>query len=384
MRNVFFLVCGLLWLMAPLELAAKNKEKVDRIALAALLIKDGHLDRADAVLAEVDTKQKGLDLGRYYTLRGVIGLRTKSYVKASLFLQKALLQKGVDPMVGLFLAQARFRLSRYAEALQALKEVPAQALELPGTLLLRAQCLWRLGKKQEAYRWVALGAKRFPTNEGFVRLQVMWLLKLDIFEQGQRLGWRYLQDPKRKVEDYLALGEMMRRRRQPLRAALWLEQARLRFPAEQRVLLMLARCYLEGRKTYAAAVLLEQASRHERKLIVEAAELYRRAGQRWKALYLNAQVLDQKAKIKQRLGLLIEMERFEEAAAMGPRLSRLELLEDQRIMYALGFAAFEVGRYQKARVWLSKITDRTLFQKSIALRKAMQTCLAQQDAWWCP
>jgi len=361
-----------------------SKNQVDRLALAALLIKDGHFDRADAVLSEIDLRQKNVSLARYYSLRGAIGLHTKAYVKAALYLRKAVEQKGIDPMVWLFLAQARFQLGRYAKALEALQHAPPQAFNLAGTWLLQAQSLWKLKRFHAAYQVIEEGSKRFSKEDGFLRLKVLWLLEKNLIKQAHSLGWRYLQAPTRSTEDYLGLAEAMRRRKQPLHAALWLEQALLRFPNHPQVLMLLARCYLENRKTLIAASFLERAAQKDRKLLVEAAELYRRAGQPWKALYLNAQVTDQKAKIKQRLGLLIEMKRFEEAAVMGSRLSRLDLLEDQRVLYALGFASFQIGRYKTAHSWLSQITDPSLFQRSIALRKTMQSCLREQEAWWCP
>ncbi|MCK6508745.1 tetratricopeptide repeat protein [Myxococcota bacterium] len=361
-----------------------SKNQVDRLALAALLIKDGHFDRADAVLSEIDLRQKNVSLARYYSLRGAIGLHTKAYVKAALYLRKAVEQKGVDPMVWLFLAQARFQLGRYAKALEALQHAPPQAFNLGGTLLLQAQSLWKLKRFHAAYQAIEQGSKRFSKEDGFLRLKVLWLLEKNLIEQAHVLGWHYLQAPRRSAEDHLGLAEAMRRRKQPSYAALWLEQALLRFPSHPQILMLLARCYLENRKTLTAAIFLERAAQKDRKLLVEAAELYRRAGQPWKALYLNAQVADQKAKIKQRLGLLIEMKRYEEAAVMGSRLSRLDLLEDQRVLYALGFAAFQIGRYKTAHSWLAQITDPSLFQRSIALRKTMQSCLKEQEAWWCP
>jgi len=46
----------------------------DRLALAALLIRDRHFERAEAVLGQVDPQQEGLDLARLHTLRGLVAL----------------------------------------------------------------------------------------------------------------------------------------------------------------------------------------------------------------------------------------------------------------------------------------------------------------------
>ena len=68
-------------------------------------------------------------------------------------------------------------------------------------------------------------------------------------------------------------------------------------------------------------MLLERVARTEPKYVVEAAELFRRSGRLERALFLNKRIADQKAKIKQRLQILLELERFEMIVAMEARHS---------------------------------------------------------------
>ena len=67
------------------------------------------------------------------------------------------------------------------------------------------------------------------------------------------------------------------------------------------------------------------------------AELYRQSGQMERALCRNRLVADQTEKIKQRLTLLIEGERYEESAALLDRVERLGLLSNESIAYALAY-----------------------------------------------
>jgi tetratricopeptide (TPR) repeat protein len=131
----------------------------------------------------------------------------------------------------------------------------------------------------------------------------------------------------------------------------------------------------------AAAELLARAAHRKPKYRVEAAELYRRAGRLVSALYLNEQAEDQKAKVRQRLGLMIELGRFEEAAAMTPRLSRLGLLDDQSIVYALAYAFYKTGDFEETERWLKRLTKPELFRRAIQLRKAIQAC--KEMGWSC-
>jgi hypothetical protein len=93
-------------------------------------------------------------------------------------------------------------------------------------------------------------------------------------------------------------------------------------------------------------------------------------------------VSDQQAKFKQRLGLLIEQERFEEAAALEPRLSRLGLLEDQELVYGLAYSYFRVGKLRQAEGWLQRISAPDLFHKVVELRRVMAAC--REAGWQCP
>src|SRR5690606_36566268 len=116
-------------------------------------------------------------------------------------------------------------------------------------------------------------------------------------------------------------------------------------------------------------------------LISEAAELYRRAGRLRRALMLNGQITDQATKFKQRLALMLEMRRYEQAAAMSPDLKRVGLFEDQDIIYALAYAQFMVGDFEQAEAGLQRLTRSDLFRKASELRRAMQGCI--EESWKC-
>jgi tetratricopeptide (TPR) repeat protein len=178
---------------------------------------------------------------------------------------------------------------------------------------------------------------------------------------------------------YLTLGETLRRSRQFSEATLILEMARLKFPRIEKIIISLAHTYMDNDKPLIAAKLFEEASMINPKYISESAELYRLAGHYYRALYLNSQVTDQTVKTKQRLGILLELNRFEEAASLEKRLSRLNLLDDDRVRYAMAYVAFNIGNFEKAREYLSKINDPALFRSATELMKAME--VYKDDKW---
>ena len=63
--------------------------------------------------------------------------------------------------------------------------------------------------------------------------------------------------------------------------------------------------------------------------------MYRRAGQTHRALTINSGLSDQPEKFRQRLALYLELQNFEQAAAMEIPLRRVGLLEDEDLRYAI-------------------------------------------------
>ena len=86
----------------------------------------------------------------------------------------------------------------------------------------------------------------------------------------------------------------------------------------------------------------------------------------------RVQVGDQKAKTRQRLGILLQLGRVEQACSLEPRLSRLGLLKDDQVRYALAYAQFRCGDLEQAANRLRGITKPSLFQAATDLRKAIE------------
>jgi thioredoxin-like negative regulator of GroEL len=372
-------VLAALLLLAPAteSLAKKKPEKkqeVDYLGLAAVLIRDGHMDRAAAVLSDVNTEDEKLDRAQYHTLYAIIWLKQRTYLKAKEHALAAIKEGKQGGEIHLLLGQAYFGMKKYRPALKAFSAAGPAARKQPGIYLLRAQCHWRLKQKQQAWQVLQAGLKRYPRHEQMRQQKILLLVDLKLYQQAIAEGSRFLAGKDARAHDYVAMAEVFRQSKQHRRAIRLLEQALLRFPDDEKLRVQLARSYLDLKQPFAAAGLLHQASLQNTRLTVEAAELYRRAGKLLRALHLNAQVQDQKQKIRQRLGLLIELKRFEEAAAMEPRLVRLGLTKEQRLTYALAYALYRTGRSKRCEHWLRQITEPKLFRKAMELRRAIDAC----------
>jgi len=362
-------------------------DEPDRVALAAMLLRDGHVDRAAAELEQISPDDKGangetIDKAQYYTLRGVISLRRKLWAPAAAFLQAAIQAGQKDPLARVFLAQAYAGSKRYKEALGALDAAGEAGRKTVGTWMLRARCWRMLGDKKAAYAALVAGGTMFPKSIVFARRRVLLLVELGLFQAAQQIGKRLFAHPDATAADRLAVAEGMRRSGAHLRAAALLEDARLRYPHDRATAVLLARCWLDAGKIVISARRLDAASMRWPKLAVEAAELYRRAGMLNRALRTNARVLDPARKLRQRIGLLIELERYEAAATMAPALAKQCLQRDDELRYALAYAQFRSGRHRDAQRSLHGINDADLFARATELRRVMAAC--KEDASRCP
>ena len=96
---------------------------------------------------------------------------------------------------------------------------------------------------------------------------------------------------------------------------------------------------------------------------------------------MNVRVDDQKAKIRQRLNFLIELERYEEAAGLDARASRLGLLDDEDLTYALAYAHYRAGHVARVEQLLVRLTRPDLYEKATALRQSIAACA--DNPWEC-
>lgn len=368
------MMVGLLWSSIGFAQEEPKADEVDHVAVAALLLRDGYDDRARSLLAGVDPAAPGVDLPRFHTLSGLLALRADENEAAARHFEAALAAGQTDKLTWVFLAQARSAAGDHKGTLTALDSAGEVAAKLPSTWLLRAQSHLALGDDPAAWRALDAGVKRHPKELALRRQRLMLLVKMGLFQEARAEGERFLGEGGVTVEDRIALAEALRRSGDTHTAILFLEEARLRNPEHGEVIAQLARCYLDAGKPLAAASLFEQAARIDPNYAQDASELYRRAGAPDRATRMNALVVDQKAKIRQRLGILIDQQRFEEAAAMQPRLVRLGLLDDDNMRYALAYAKFRVGEISAAETLLDGVQDREVFRRAAALRQAMAVC----------
>lgn len=361
--------------------AAPQSQTTDFIELAAIMLHDGHSDRALLALQSVDLEDEKTDLARFYTLQGLAYMNLNNSVAAKDSLLLAIKNGQQDKVILVYLAQVYYALKKYDHAIQAISRAGEHIETNPSLNILKAQAHWHLETPEAAINALNKGQARFPQDFRFLRHKVFYFVQLGLYQQAAALGQQYLTLSKAAADDYVAIGNALRLSKQYTEALNILEIARLQFSNNETVAKLLAHTYLDQGKLNAAAFILEQAALFNADLTSEAAEVYRRAGRFHKALTLNESISDQKIKFKQRLSILLALKQYEQAANMESSLYRTGLLEDQNIRYALAYAFFSSGRFPAANKHLDHLKDADLFRRGIELRRLMEAC--KDEPWKC-
>ena len=363
------------------QAAEKKTQPADFIELAAVMLKDGHHDRALLALQSVDLENKKTDLVRFYTLQGLayMGLNDLEAAKGSL--QLAVKNGQKDQTIFVYLAQIYFELKNYKQAIDAIGKAGNLVNKDAALISLKAESYWHLQQTEAAIHALNDGQQAFPSDLRFLKRKVFYFVELGLYQEAVRLGREYLKRSNASAADYVAFGNALRLSKEYEEASNILEVARLQFPSDEMIAKLLAHTYLDQGKLNSAAFILEQASLLNPQLQAEAAEIYRRAGRFHKALTLNESISDQKVKFKQRLSILLALKQFERAANMESSLYRSGLLEDQDVRYALAYALFSSRRFSEANKHLDHLKNAELFRKGTELRRLMEVC--KTEPWQC-
>ncbi len=357
------------------------KEELDHIGLAALLIRDGHYDRALATLKEVDLKDEDTDFIRFYTLKALALMKSNAYKEAIQNFHTAIEKGQKELSIYIYIAQSHFKLGEYAKALKAFANAKTAGLVKPQYFALQAECHWKLQNFSQALGILDSGIVKFPKAEGLYKQQFFYYTELKLFQEGMNAAYAFIKAAKDPVKAYQIVASLLNRSKETDRAVKIMEEAKLVYPKNSDIVVMLAHLYIKKGDIQVAADLFDQASILDSKYIKEASELYRRAKKLYRSLYFNRQIKDQQEKYKQRMAILLEFGDYEMAAAMEKALKRVDLIKNEDIRYALAFTLFQTGQYDKCEEHLSQLMRSDLFNKGIELRKMIESC--KKSPWEC-
>ncbi|MEZ4458212.1 MAG: tetratricopeptide repeat protein [bacterium] len=185
------------WVMAAALLSsttsiAAPNDDVDFVTLASQLYRDGHYDRASAVLQSVQPEDLTDQRGDFETLAALLALRQSDFRSAVEHLHGALSAGRTEPAIYVQFAQAYWGLEDWKMVVQSVDNAGEAAANFPELYLMRAQALWRLERKRQALDALVQGSEKFPNNLEFQRQQVYLLLELGLNQTAIEVANAYI------------------------------------------------------------------------------------------------------------------------------------------------------------------------------------------------
>ena len=422
MQNVFnvkVLKVSLLLLTLSTFVEAQSDDipEVDHLALASMMVYDGKFSKANAELAEARKFDQDLDMSKYYTIKGVIAMRQEKHNQAIVYLKKAVLATkakvyrapaaekekrkhlfsiGSEPekvvktkslafdgekirkeqLQRLYsnLSQESYKVKNYLATIKYLDLQGPAGRDQAAEYMLRADCYWKSGNKDASVAILTKGAQAFPHDQSLLKQKFYYFTELGLYQEAIKSAKAYMKRAKPNAKEYMALSQMLLAGGQRGEALKVLEEAKMRFPKDAKVKMLLGHLYMKKGMEYTTANLFEQGSYYEHKYVKEAAELHRRVGLIPHALYLNSQISDKTEKLKQKIAIYVDRQEYEKIIGLIDALKRYRMLDDDRIRYAVAYAYYMAKDYEEAEAQLKKITDNELFSKATIIRKNIEKC----------
>lgn len=379
MRLIIF---TLFILIASANAAASTQAgKVDYLALAATLLSDGYVQRAKTALEKVDINDERFDFISYYTLKGIL-LQKTGYPRLSNIFFDAAIEKGqTKQSIYLYIARNHWQRSEYREVIQALDKAGQAALDKPQLIAMRAEANKQLGEMNIAWDVLDQGIQLHPEYSKFYRQKFYYLLDMGLYTAAEGYIDKYLEAENYSANEYVAVAYTLRENKRYQLASKLLEEGAIKYPEEKRIYELLSQVYIDQYKYLEAALVLDWASLKSSGFSHRAAALYLKAKDPVRSMQINRRIPDQVDKFRQRISIDIALDDYESMVAKADVLSRYDLLSDENIAYALGFAYFKTGDFEKSKYYLKTITNNQLFDKATYLFEQIEKC--QNDPFAC-
>ena len=399
-----------------------DESYVDHMALATLMVYDAKYDVAKEELLLVDKSNPKYDASKFYTISGVIETKQNNYKKSVDNFKKAISAtktkvfkapvvkvkekflfslgstkkelKNTQPTYDgekireeklsklyIYLSQSYYKLKDYENTVKSLNLAGEKGRDRAALFTLRAECYWKIAQHSNAINALNEGVKLFPMATQLLKQKFYYLAEIKLYQASIATAKEYIQKSGNNSAEYIALSQLLLNANQTDEAIKILELAKLIFPKEPKIGVILSHAYGKKGMEFASADILEVSSVYNKKYETDAVEMHRRVGNLGHAIYLNSKIKDKTQKLKHKIAIYIDRQEFEKVVGLIDALKRYNLLKDDNIRYALAYSYYMEKDYPNAEKQLKYISDNELFTKATVIRKNIEKC--QKDSMEC-
>ena len=242
----------------------------------------------------------------------------------------------------------------------------------------KANCERQIKRKDWAWLTLQLAQKIFASyNVEVERIQLLLDLKMN--HEALSASLRWFSNHLSPATHYLNIAEMFQVAKSTGEALAVLEMARAQHPAHMDINLVLSQVYFQKGMLNAAEEGFRRAALSDAKYYYHSAELNRQTRHYERSLYLNALVVDEKERLKQKIATYVDANKYSLIASLDAVIQRSELQKDDEVKYALAYSLVRVGNFEKPLKYLSQITKSELIEKTTVLRQTLLECQEKKD-----
>lgn len=351
----------------------KNQPKVDQLQLASVLINDGYYDRAIEVLKEVDLEQ--VDKQKFYILFGFANYKIGNYKDAANMFEKAYSYGNTDKTLVLYIIDSYYRLKDWQKTVDWIDAAREHTYKDPKFYLIKIEAYKNMSDYTKLLSTLDEGIEKFETERlVFYRVKFYTLMELKLYSSAMEVAEKLLEEKAVTTDDYVAVAKAFFQNGEYDKAIELLEKAYLLYPEDEKVLVSLANNYYKKGIYYWSAYFFEKAAKIDPKYYKDAAEVYRKAGMYQRAIDMNALVADRDEKLKQRIGILIDMKRCSQVVGLEDIVKASDVYKDDNIKYAIAYCLYATDRLEKAESYLKQITQDSVYKKAVQLLQIIDRC----------
>lgn len=393
--------------------AKKEELSVDHLAMATLMIYDGKLGVAKDELRLVNKKSENFDAAKYYTVSGVLNSKLNDHKSAISNYKKAIAatkvkefkapkietkqkylfsiasvkEKTKTPTYNaeevrseklsqlyMYLSQSYYKIKDYKNTVVSLNKAGERGKNRAALYTLRAECYWKIKEHSNAINALNKGISLFPNDTTLLKQKFYYYADLKLYQAAIKASKAYMKKSGSGVAEYVTLAQMLIGANQINSAIILLEEAKLKYPRDSKVGVLLGHMYLKKDMKHTTAHLFEVSSYYDKKYLKDAVEMNRQAKNLSHAIYLNSRNHDKVEQVKQKIAIYLDRGEFRKVIGLKKALKRYKLLDDDNLRYALAYAYYMAADYDRAEWHLKKISDNELFSKATVIRKNIEKC----------
>lgn len=308
----------------------------------------------------------------YHRLKGRALFLEKQYSEAQKSFENFLkLSKKPNQTVFFTMAQIDLKLNKPKKAFSHLKRLKKRSIQKD---LLWSQALWDLGEKMKAVEYLENTNKaKYESYDLIKRQTYYYLFNLSLVQKIFKSSKVYLSQRGSSSEVGLYVVSLLKKKDLYL-AETYFDLLLSFKPKDALVLKERGLFELENKRPFVASLFLDRAAHLNKDYSFEAAAVHLDLGHHARALFFNSKVFDAKKQILQKFTILLDSENFEQALSLKHELSKKNLLKEDKVNYALMYAAYKVRDYKTFSELLSKIASKTYLSKVLKLKEIVDSC----------